>query len=217
MTRRITDVIKGFVIPLLTIGASFTAVGIMATPAHAQTEGVCGDYGDGYCLNDWNGGGSGNAVKMYYGNSSNEDFSVWYVPRCSGSNHVTIPSDGSGDTYCPFGNQPLDEYYNGEPIFAIQYDDDGTDYCVGTNSSGDAILTSCPNFVTGAGGGNGTILIEDNYGSCEMTSFPGYLVDKYWADYYDETGIGLNSNGFEDPLQMNSSATDCFIGTFGGG
>jgi hypothetical protein len=79
MIRRILLTVSG-----LALLAAFTAGPAYAHPAptfsHHPASGsrqtvipsVCAQAGTGYCLNDWNGAGSGGAVKMYTGGVAND-------------------------------------------------------------------------------------------------------------------------------------------------
>src|SRR5215471_2534943 len=91
-------------------------VGLGVQPAGASTSQVCGNGGSGYCLNDWGGAGhSGDAIKMYYGGTTNDDFYVQKVNWCSG--HDTVQSRGRGDsTDCPFANTNWDYNLRGDFI-----------------------------------------------------------------------------------------------------
>jgi hypothetical protein len=128
-------------------GALTLAVGIVPAAASQQ---ICGDYGSGYCLNDWGNGGVGNPVKMYYGSSSNEDFYVQPIDRCAGGDHVTAT--------CPFSSQSLDSDLIGMEIVQVQYAGGG---CIatttGVNNAGAAVIGNCNKVSTGSGGSDGTV------------------------------------------------------------
>lgn len=160
------------------------ALAANAVPAAATQNQVCGNGGSGYCLNDWNGGGSGNAIKMYYGNSSNENFLAVTVAACSGTDIV--------NSTCPFANRSLDSLYRGFEIREIEYMPAGL--CLATNGSGGAILGTCANQNTGSGGSNGVIMVAyHGPTSCDF-GVQWYFVNRYWSDHYGTTET-LQSGG----------------------
>jgi len=133
-----------------------------AAPAFAQNQ-ICGNGGLGYCLNDWNGmQGQNMAVKMYYGGSTNENFYVQVIHRCSSSGLVTAT--------CPLNNHSVDAQLAGD-FYTIQIVYNGA-YCVGTDGAGKAVLTTCNSQTTGSGGGNGTVLVD----------YYGVDIDNYWSN-----------------------------------
>lgn len=171
--------------------------------ASAQTESLCGNGGSGYCMNDWNDGGSANPVKMYYGGYSNDAFFLEAVDLCSSGPYVT--SD------CPFTNTTLDKNLEGEWIAQIVYSNNGL--CVGTNSSGDGALAKCNNTTTGTGGGNGTIVVLAVQGSCNASN-EGILINRYYTNIngeYEEMASG-GSVGSALNLEAGNSGT-CWGGS----
>jgi hypothetical protein len=146
-------------------------------PALASSSQVCGNSGTGYCLNDWGGAGqSGDAVKMYYGGTTNDDFYVQEVNWCSG--HDTVQSTAAphhDSTNCPFANTNWDANLAGDPIVQVTYINNTTQ-CVATTSSPKAVLGSCANPLSGSGGANGVINVLWNQ-SCGA-----YFMNRYWTD-----------------------------------
>jgi hypothetical protein len=164
---------------LLLAGAVTAPAVVSATPALAAgNSNICGNRGTGYCLNDWNGGGSGNPVKMYYGNYYNDHFSIYYLNKCNAGDQVL-----GAPYYCPFANHALDNSMAGDFIFA-EYYYNSADSCVATNGSGDAILGACPDAL-GNGGANGTVMVQEYTSSCGPVDSDFFLaVDRYWSDQY---------------------------------
>lgn len=173
-----------------------TAVGLMAgfaqmfglTAANAQTiylnSPVCDT--SNYCLNNWNGGGYGNPVKMYeHLSGTNEDFQVvQVVARCGG--YATAS--------CPFTNKSIDAEFVGDPVVEILDTADGACLSTSTGSSpsvpdGTALLGACP--LNGQGGSPGNIFVYD-YGDTNV------LLSNYWTNSNDSPeciGPPSNSNG----------------------
>jgi hypothetical protein len=146
-------------------------------PALASSSQVCGNGGSGYCLNDWGGAGqSGDAVKMYYGGTSNDDFYVQKVNWCSG--HDTVQSTAApwhDSTNCPFANTAWDANLHGYAIVQVTYINN-TNECVATASAAKAVLGVCADPLSGSGGANGVInvLWPQSCGS--------YFMNRYWTD-----------------------------------
>lgn len=121
-----------------------------ATPAFAQTQ-ICGNGGTGYCLNDWNGLGAGNPIKMFNGNNSHEDFWIQPIGRCGGSSTGTLT--------CPFNDHNLDGILGGT-IVQIRYAN--TSLCVAANTAnGQAVMGACNGTGNGSGGDTGTVFVDD--------------------------------------------------------
>jgi hypothetical protein len=130
----------------------------LSTQAQATPSQVCGNGGTGYCLNDWGGAGaSGDAIKMFNGGTTNDDFIVQEVNRCSG--HDTVQSTAKGNTTnCPFSDTSLDAHFAGKTIVQIVYTNNETQ-CVGGGAGVSAALASCANPLSGSGGGTGVIQV----------------------------------------------------------
>lgn len=78
----------GRAIRVLILPAALTLALGLTTQAQATPSQVCGNGGSGYCLNDWGGAGhSGDVIKMFNGGTTNDDFFVQKVNRCSGSGY----------------------------------------------------------------------------------------------------------------------------------
>jgi hypothetical protein len=140
--------------------AGVLALGAGIAPAAASQQQICGDYGSGYCLNDWGNGGIGNAVKMYYGNSSNEDFYVQAIDRCGGGDKVTAS--------CPFTNRSIDSDLIGDEIVQVRYGGN----CIASSAGGAAVMGKCNTPSTGNGGAMGTVDVI----------WLGSLANIYWAN-----------------------------------
>jgi hypothetical protein len=176
----------------------------IAGTANAQTQSLCGDGGSGYCMNDWNNGGSGNPVKMYYGGYSNDSFFLEAVDLCSSDPFVT--------SSCPFTNTAIDRALEGEWIAQIVYSNNGR--CIGTNSEGDGVLANCNNTTTGTGGGTGTIVVLGSNNGCSQTNSRGILVNRYYTDVngVDEELASGGSVGSNLNLEAGDSGT-CWGGS----
>jgi hypothetical protein len=166
----------------VTLGGSLPLAAV--SPAHAQQAGfqACGNAGLGYCLNDWNNGGSGSPVKMYYGGYSNDDF--YYTPEfiCNGTDLVQVYAGGG----CPFtpGTGLNSDYVNDE-IVEVTYGNN-TNLCVATAGSPQAVMGNCEETGDAA---NGVIMVLGQL-NCNGNSF----VDRYWSDK-DTTSVYLQSGG----------------------
>jgi len=146
-------------------------------PAQATQTQICGNSGSGYCMNNWND--AFQSVKMYYGSSSNEAFVTVQINPCNSNPPGFVTST------CPFAvGSGYNSALEGEPIFEVQYIGYlGTSYCVGSTGvqagGATAVMVGCPNN-NGSGGGNGTIWVA--WGG--QGSYTGYVITRYWADYY---------------------------------
>jgi hypothetical protein len=182
--RRITVAIGG----LLASGVMVLPAFISAPASAVASNEICGNYGNGYCLNNWNGGGSGNAIKMYYGNNSNEAFVVRPVDECDGGDISTKT--------CPFQNRTLDNEYQGQQVVEYQYGSTGL--CVASSSGGKAILGTCDNTNTGSGGADGVLFLEWDANNCQAADGTPqglhYAINRYWSDA-DGTAETLQSGG----------------------
>lgn len=144
-------------IRVITLPMALTLALGLSTQAQATPSQVCGNGGSGYCLNDWGGGGhSGDVIKMFNGGTTNDDFFVQKVNRCSGRDTVEATLRGS-PINCPFGNTSLDVDFFGKTIVQIVYTNNESQ-CVGATGA-TATLESCAQPITGAGGGNGVIQV----------------------------------------------------------
>jgi len=153
----------------------------------------CSNFGAGYCMNDWNGDqNQGAPIKMYYGNSSNEQFQLQDINPCNSS---PVPDEVT--TSCPFVvGSGLNNMFAGDLIFQLYYP--AANKCIGTSSAGNGILATCNNS-SGSGGGDGTILIE---GPASQDS----IIDRYWTDQPPGDVVAyLCGTGFENPLTLASS------------
>jgi hypothetical protein len=161
---------------------------------------VCDGGASPYCLNDWNGGGSGNPVKMYgyETNLYNEQFSiVQLLDRCGG-----VVSDS-----CPFTNSTLDKDLVADGGGTVDEVLDTTNgLCLSTNTSGTAVLGACP--TDGSGGAPGNIFVYTNYGF----SYGGeQLISNYWTNKEDtfKCTYGNNQNGASIDLDNPISVDGC--------
>lgn len=161
---------------LILVGAAALAVALLTGgTAQAQISQVCGNAGTGYCLNDWNNGGSGNPVKMYYGGYTNDDFYYEFEYICNGTDIVQVYPGGG----CPFTpGTGLNSLYKNDYILEIHYAN--RDNCVATTSGGLAVLGSCAESSGGAS--DGVFMVANP--NC---SGGDYLVDRYWSDLGNTT------------------------------
>ena len=180
--------------------AAGLVIGLGAAPALAAGPLVtqfCQTSNGGYCLNDWNGGGGGNSVKMYQAGVGNERFVAQPVPRCGGK--VT--------SSCPFSNSGFASRYAGFPIVQLLFQSDGL--CVATNSSANPVLGTCNSTSTGDGGANGTLFVDHD----------GFLINVYWSNK-DEHGSsascmsGAASNGGSVNLNL-ATGSGCPVWNYG--
>lgn len=150
-------------------------VGLGAHTASASTTQVCGNGGSGYCLNDWGGrGASGDAIKMYYGGTTNDYFFVQKVNRCDGGDTVTSTAYNDPSN-CPFADTMLDHDLRGYSIVQITYINNTT-MCVASTGSYYAVLGSCADPLSGSGGAQGVIMVLS-----QQTG--GYVfIDRYVSD-----------------------------------
>jgi hypothetical protein len=123
--------------------------------------------GHQYALNNWSGGGY---IRMGNQGAPNSDIGWHSVPRCTDANgnptdQVQSTVTGGGVENCPFAFAPLDAEYAGDIISSLTAPSASTSHCLGINSANDLIVSTCPNFTTGAGGGNGTIFINYHTGA----------------------------------------------------
>ena len=192
------SVTAAVVLPLAALGMTLAAAG--ANPARATavnpliTQVFCKTPSSGttaFCLNDWNNGGSGGAVRMFTtAGVANEGFVEQQTGRCGG----TVTST------CPFAVSAFDARYAGFPI--VQLDYTAKDLCVGTNSSANAVLTTCNNVSTGFGGGNGTLFVDHN----------GFMISLYWSNQ-DQHDINASCM---DGAELNGGAVTLNLSTGSG-
>jgi hypothetical protein len=166
--------------------------------ASDQTQDFCSNLGAGYCMNDWGGNhNQGAPIKMYYGNSTNEQFEVQPLNKCN-----STPIMNQVTETCPFTlGSGLNAKYAGSLIFQLYYPD--ANKCIGTSSGGNGILTAC-NDASGNGGGDGTILIAPGGAT-------NPIIDRYWTDVPPASEAYLCGTGLGGPLQMGniSFSTAC--------
>jgi hypothetical protein len=162
-------------IGLIIASGVLAAVPVIVSTGPAQAAGqICENGGTGLCLNDWNGGGSGNAVKMGQNGFTHQSFGAGQLTAACGHGRVT--------NTCPFNNTALDSALFDSAIFAVKYTGNGL--CVGTSTTGrGAILTTCPDNA-GNGGGTGTIMVQRvNQNNCFVQNGATQLTDRYWSDH----------------------------------
>jgi hypothetical protein len=176
MTRFLRGRLLRTAVVLLT--ATALAAGFGTQAALASTSQMCGNGGTGYCLNDWGGAGQpGDAIKMYAGGTTNDDFYVQAVNRCNGSYIAT--------TSCPFSSSANNNFAAGGDIVQI-VDTNNESECVASTTSFHAVLGSCANPISGAGGANGVIMVT-HFAECS-----GGLGDVGFIDRYASDAQGLS-------------------------
>lgn len=147
-----------------------------AVPAHPLSHEECNLRVQQLCLNNWNGGGLIQAGQQGW---PNENFTWRQVPRCNGQ--PIVLDIRRGDTVnCPFATENLDFTYWHDTVFSFYYKP--TRQCIGNDGSGTPLLTACPNFTTGQGGGTGVIQVRNFIsGQCqninELTALDRYESD----------------------------------------
>ncbi len=195
---RIKHRLAALAVVLLGLGGLAGGTVIQAVPALATQQQICGNGGTGYCMNDWNHQ-SGGIVKMYYGNSSNEDFYIIFDNRCDGGHTVLSTEDGD-PVNCPFATASLDFQYRGYNIVEVQYGP--YDECIGGSGSA-AYLQDCST-------GTGTVQITD-YESCNGGA---QLINRYQSDLYGlgETVTSGGSVGSQLLLNVSQSDGTCWGG-----
>jgi hypothetical protein len=173
------------VVALPTVALSLL-VGLGTQGAGASSSNVCGNSGSGYCLNDWGGhGGSGDAVKMYYGGVANDDFYVQDINRCGGDT-VTATSFHDASN-CPFATVSLDNDFRGQHIVQI-VDTNSETECVGSTSSDTAVLASCANPISGSGGAQGVIMVQALGGTPPNSFLNRFVSDQHSAARFLTSG-----------------------------
>jgi len=152
---------------------------------------ICGNGGSGYCLNDWNGNtNNGAAIKMYYGNYYNDRWAIAFVYACHDGTgaHNTIQSDCLGD----WGTN--NSFLIGAGIVEI-YDQNVGGVCLATNSSGYAVIGTCPSTADGTGGSIGTLMAILGGSGC-TAGYQQFLSDRYWDHLINNgTSFDLQSGG----------------------
>jgi len=158
-------------------GATSAVPGVApVVPAHALSHEECNLRIQQLCLDNWTRGGLIRAGQQGW---PNENFGWGKVPRCNG--HPIVLDKRRGDTAnCPFATEKLDFTYWHDTVFSFVYKP--TRQCIGSNGSGRPLLTSCPNFTTGQGGGTGVIQVRNFIsGQCqnrnEVTALNRYESD----------------------------------------
>lgn len=156
----------------LAIAAAAAPVIVSAGPAQAAGQ-ICENGGAGLCLNDWNGAGSGGAVKMGQNGWPHQNFGTFQLTTMCGAGRVTHT--------CPFTNTSLDNAMFDHIIVAVKYLGNGL--CVGTSqTTRGAVLTTCPNS-GGGGGGWGTVMVQrTNVNNCFTQNGDEQLMDRLWSD-----------------------------------
>lgn len=159
------------------IAASSLAVGVLgativgATPASATTVRICGNSGTGYCLNDWGGHDFiGDPIKMEVGGVSNENFWVHHLTTfCGGLGYVgnSCTSQWGSQGSLVFTDDAVEIVY-------------GPGGCLGSDSNGLAIITTCPND-SGVGGGTGTVFAFSDT-TCFGCSKTGGFISRPWSN-----------------------------------
>jgi len=187
------------------VSPALASSGPIAQPAAtravaAPASQICGNAGSGYCMNDWNNGGSGSPVKMYYGGYANDDFFTEYVDRCTV--HNVTPT-------CPFNDRNLDAHYNNSPIFQIVYAPNGLCVVAGASGGAQAALGKCANTNTGQGGANGVLQVKASSSSCSN----GVAINVFWTNSNNLVHYLLSGGNPGQPLYLNSGSYTCWGGS----
>ena len=157
---------------------------------------VCAQNGTGYCLNDWNGAGSGGAVKMYNFGYSNDAWTLYQMTGYCSGGYV------SSSLACPFPNgSGLNSTYNGDYIMEVKSQVSGA--CIGTDGAGFANLGPCPPD----SGGKGSNLWVFEGG--------GPIVSVYWSKQHGNnseadlvSGGSIGAQAYESEYGSSSWGVD---------
>jgi hypothetical protein len=158
-------------------GATSAVPGVApVVPAHALSHEECNLRIQQLCLDNWNLGGLIQAGQQGW---PNENFGWGKVPRCNGR-PIVLDKRRGDIANCPFATEVLDFTYWHDTVFSFVYKP--TRRCIGSNGSGRPLLTSCPDFTTGQGGGTGVIQVRNFIsGQCqnrnELTALNRYESD----------------------------------------
>jgi hypothetical protein len=182
----------------LVMATLFTAI-----PAQAAGQ-ICTNGGGGHCLNNWNGGGINNNVKMGQNGWSHQDFGTAQLTQLCGSGRVT--------NTCPnFGDATINTALLGSFLVVVKNISSGL--CVGSGQFDNrGLLETCPN-TAGNGGGWGTILIErQNVNNCFAQNGDTQLTSNHWTALNDfVTNLtGSETNGAQTTFVGNVSLEACW-------
>jgi hypothetical protein len=191
---------------IITMAVAMLGIGLSIPSAFGgTTPNICGNGGTGYCLNDWNNGGSGSQVKMNYGHTPNSDFSFVSLSFMCHDGHVHANAPYGP---CPFTNgSGLNTQMDGANIFALRH---SNGLCVGTTSSDvNTIMTDCPDSY-GNGGGWSTIYAEATNANCQ--SGPWFAESRYWSDAYTSlSSLQSGGNvGIQASIGVQNSTATCW-------
>jgi hypothetical protein len=151
-----------------------------ANGPQAAADEICAQFGGGYCLNDWNGAGSGGVVKMYNSGYTNDN---WQQNGLSGYCDNGYVSESPA---CPFPNGgQLNSDYNGDPIVEIKSSVSGA--CIGTDIYANVNLGPCPPS-SGGTGSNIWVIVSQSYNSYE-------LVNVYWSERHGNNSTAVLESG----------------------
>jgi hypothetical protein len=152
-------------------------------PQTASILAICAQAGNGYCLNDWNGAGSGGAVRMYNPGVTNDGWTVTILAHYC--------NNGLVSNICPFPvGSGLNTQFDGDEIF--QMDSDVSNACIGTDSNEMANLGACPP-VNGSGKGSNIWVLATS--TCGASAY--YFENVYWS--------GQHGNGVASSLISGGS------------
>jgi hypothetical protein len=153
-------------------------------PRAAVSE-LCAQAGEGYCLNDWDGAGSGGPVKMYdSGDYANNN---WKLVQLTGYCDHGVVTNGPGPA-CPFPvGSGLNAQLNGDVIDAIVSYVSAA--CIGTDYVENMNLGPCPPPSNGAGS---NIWVQGP-GCNSNGSF--YYTNVYWSAQHGNSGAAYMVSG----------------------
>ena len=171
--------------------------------------GECAQAGTGYCLNDWNAGGPGTAVRMYTAGTSNDDLNFIFLTGYCNNGMVTDGTEGQPGPACPFrAGTGMNSTYFGDLVFALQLVNFGAgdNYCVGTDSSARVNVGPCPP----AKGGTGSNLWVQGP-PCSSGGHSGnYLINVYWSNFYGSPYYLISGGSVGAQATVGSVAESCW-------
>jgi hypothetical protein len=154
---------------------------LAANGPQTTSQELCAQSGSGYCLNDWNGAGSGGVVKMYSSGVANDNWQMIYL-----GNYCDLGTVSESPA-CPFpSGSLLNTIFNENPMFEIKSSVSGA--CIGTDIYGNANLGPCP--PTNGSGTGSNIWVWHYIGPSTYD-----LVNVYWSGRHGNSGSALLVSG----------------------
>jgi hypothetical protein len=198
MIRKVLLTFSGLLLAAVTAGPAYArpAPTISPHPANGPrvaSQEICAQSGSGYCLNDWNGAGSGGAVKMYNSGVTNDN---WQWIQLTG-----YCNRGYVDPSCPFPvGSGLDTTLNENPIFEMKSSVSGA--CIGTDIYSNANLGACPPI--GGTGVGSNIWVQHYIGPSSYD-----YINVYWSGQRGNSGPAYLESG-------GAIGAQAFVTAYGG-